>query len=257
MIAGAAALAAAGCFNPFAPTILTERITTTAPAPNTPKNAVRLFEWCWQNRGVEEYKELFTTDYVFISAGTDSAGNPSREIQARRDDEIQTAENMFVGSAERAPAADIDLEFDRNLVSFPDDRPGKDATWHQTIRTQVTLRVKIDDVSTYEVTGSVQFYLVRGDSAQIPAEFAGRGFNTSLRWFIDRWEDNTLGSESVVAGGSSLSAARPAARPVAAGELSQVTLAELKRYYLTSSVFRSRLAELRAGSADGRGARRQ
>jgi hypothetical protein len=34
---------------------------------------VKLFEWCWVNRGVDEYRELFTDDYVFISAGKDSA----------------------------------------------------------------------------------------------------------------------------------------------------------------------------------------
>ena len=76
----AAAVVMAGCFNPFSPQVLTQRVTTVAPSPTTPQNAVKLFEWCWKNRGVEEYKELFTADYLFASATTDSAGNTTRDV---------------------------------------------------------------------------------------------------------------------------------------------------------------------------------
>src|SRR5512143_2512281 len=190
-----AAFAATGCFDPFRPDILTERVTTVAPSPNTPQNAVKLFEWCWVNRGVEEYKELFTADYVFQSAGVDSAGNPTRDVLTRRDDEVQTAENMFIGSAERPPAAKITLNFDRNLIPFPDTRPGMNPTWHKTIRTSVDLKVDIGDGSTLEVTGYALFFLTRGDSAAIPSDLKLKGFKPdSLRWWIDRWEPETLPS---------------------------------------------------------------
>ncbi len=193
----------AGCFNPFMPKVLNERVTTTAPSPTTPAEAIRLFAWCWVNRGVEEYKELFTDDYVFQSASLDSAGNGGRDIITRRQEEIETAENIFIGSAERPPASKITLNFDRNLVPFPDTRPGKNSTWHKTIRTSVDLKVEVGDGSVLEVTGYALFYLTRGDSAAIPAELKARGFKPdSLRWWIDRWEDETLASE----GG----AARPA-----------------------------------------------
>src|SRR5882762_6802291 len=125
------AVATAGCFDPFSPQVLTQRVTTVAPTPTTPQNAVKLFEWCWKNRGVEEYKELFTADYLFASATRDSAGNEQRDVLTRRDDEVETAQNMFVGSAERPPAAKITLSFDQNLVPFPDPRPGKNARWHK------------------------------------------------------------------------------------------------------------------------------
>jgi len=256
LIAGVAALGAAGCFNPFAPTVLTERVTTVAPSPTTPQNAVRLFEWCWKNRGVEEYKELFTADYVFVSAGLDSAGNPSREIQARRDDEVQIAENMFIGSAERPPAADIQLDFDRNLIPFPDTRPGKDPTWHKTIRTSVNLKVKIDEGNVFEVTGTALFFLVRGDSAQIPTDLQGRFKPDPLRWWIDRWEDETLAPESVVAGGER---AAPPAAGVAVGAESggavttAMTMGELKRWFLQGAAARARLAAQTAGAPGGGG----
>ena len=158
----------AGCFNPFSPQVLTQRVTSTAPTPNSPQNAVKLFEWCWVNRGVDEYRELFTDDYVFISAGLDSAGQPSREIQARRDDEVLIAENMFVGSAERAPAEQITLLFDKSLVPFADSRPGKDPRYHKQIRTSVDLKVRIDSGNTVEVTGNALFFITRSESGLNP-----------------------------------------------------------------------------------------
>jgi hypothetical protein len=242
LLAAAAPLLLAGCFNPFSPEILTERVTSAAPSPTTPQNAVRLFEWCWKYRGVEEYKELFTEDYVFVSAGLDSAGNTTREIQARRDDEVITAENMFIGSAERPPAAKILLDFDRNLIAFPDTRPGKDPTWHKTVRTSVNLKVDIDEGNALEVTGFALFYVVRGDSAAIPAELKARGFKPDpLRWWIERWEDETLAPEGLVAGSGA--ASRPAAggwtvrrtgtSPSATSAIvTQMTMAELKRYFI-------------------------
>jgi len=229
---GLAALAllvfVAGCFNPFAPQVLNQRVTSAAPTPNSPQNAVKLFEWCWVNRGVDEYRELFTDDYVFISAGTDSAGNPSRDIQARRDDEVQTAENMFIGSADRPPAEQITLLFDKSLIAFPDTRPGKNARWHKQIRTSVDLKVRIDSSNQVEVTGNALFFLTRGDSAAIPAELKSRGFKPdSLRWWIDRWEDETLGGAAVVANGSSRSAQPRIGSPI------RMSMGELKRLYDT------------------------
>jgi hypothetical protein len=216
-----------GCFNPFSPEVLSQRVTSTAPTPNSPQNAVKLFEWCWVNRGVDEYRELFTDDYVFISASTDSAGNQSREIQARRDDEVQTAENMFIGSAERAPAEQITLLFDKNLVPFPDSRPGKDPNWHKQIRTSVDLKVRIDSGNSVEVTGNALFYLTRGDSAAIPKELISRGFKPDpLRWWIDRWEDETLAGPGLQA----LRATR--VRSAQTGVL-RMSMAEFRRIYTT------------------------
>lgn len=221
-----AAFAVAGCFNPFMPTVLNERVTTVAPTPTTPADAIRLFEWCWVNRGVEEYKELFTDDYVFQSAAVDSAGNGTRDVITRRTDEIETAENIFIGTAERAPASKITLNFDRNLVPFPDTRPGKDGKWHKTIRTSVDLKVEVGDGSALEVTGYALFYLTRGDSAAIPAELKARGFKPdSLRWWIDRWEDETLSPEFRTGDGARR------ARPAAGVVVIPVSMAELKRRY--------------------------
>ena len=264
-IAASAVLVLAGCFNPFNPDILTERVTSVAPSPTTPQNAVRLFEWCWKNRGIDEYRELFTADYEFLSAGLDSAGNQTREIQARRDDEVQTAENMFIGSAERAPAAKITLDFDRNLIPFPDTRPGKVAKWHQTVRTSVNLKVDIDEGNALEVTGFALFYLVRGDSAAIPPELVSRGFKPdSLRWWIERWEDETLAPEGLVAGdGASRlqptggwSVRRTGGTPAATVPSTLMTMGELKRYFLGRPALQAAVEQaLSSDRADGRSRR--
>jgi hypothetical protein len=215
------ALAAAGCFNPFSPVILSsQRVVSAAPSPTTPQNAVKLFQWCWVNRGVQEYRELFTDDFTFQSFETDSAGNAPRQILTRRNDEVETANNMFVGSAERPPADKITLNFDPNLVPFPDTRAGKNAKWHKTIRTSVDLRVKIDSDNEVDVTGYALFYLTRGDSAKIPAD---TGLHPdSLRWWIDRWDDETLTGNNVVSG---------RARPAAAQFVIHETMAQLKQRY--------------------------
>ena len=67
------------------------------------------------------------------------------------------------------------------------------------------------------------------DSAAIPAELVSRGFKPdSLRWWIDRWEDETIGS-----GGMPAAAARPAshARPGARQEAFRRTMLQVKRYF--------------------------
>jgi hypothetical protein len=227
----------AGCFNPFSPEVLNQRVTSAAPTPNSPQNAVKLFEWCWVNRGVDEYRELFTDDYVFISASTDSAGNPSRDIQARRDDEVQIAENMFIGSADKPPAEQITLLFDQNLIAFPDSRQGKNPWWHRQVRTSVNLKVRIDSGNTVEVTGNALFFLTRGDSAAIPQELIDRGLkpppgdttsSQALRWWIERWED-----ETIVPGSNIRSAPVRSAQSPSIGPYIEMSMGDLKRLYET------------------------
>ena len=197
-----------GCFNPFVPDVLSQRVTTLAPRPESPEDAVRLFEWCWVNRGLEEYKGLFTDDYVFLSALPDSAGNGGRDVITRRTDEMDTAENMFIGTAEHAPAAKITLNFDRSLRSQSDTRPNHPDSLYKLIRTSVDLQVTVDDGNILEVSGHALFYLVRGDVAVIPPELIAAGVTKDRkRWWIERWEDETLPE----AGGASARRAHPGA----------------------------------------------
>ena len=48
-------------------------------------------------------------------------------------------------------------------------------------------------ISGNRIAGAASFYLVRGDSAQIPPDLQARGLRPDRsRWWIERWEDETL-----------------------------------------------------------------
>lgn len=196
------ALASAGCFNPFKPLISSSRgVSSPAPVPNSPANVIRLLEWCYNNRDIDVYREVFTDDYVFVFGLADTAGNAYRERPYRREDELESATNLFVGGGDSPPASRITLTFDRTLIALGDSRPGFNPRWHKSILTNVNLSVQIsdgDNQSSLEVTGKARYYVVRGDSARIPDELVQRGFRPdSTRWWVERWEDETLPSGNI------------------------------------------------------------
>ena len=193
----ALALAIAGCFNPFSPLIAPiGGISTPPPPPTTPQGVIRLFEWCWNNRSISEYKEIFTGDFRFQFANGDSAVNLVRQDFLDREMELEIAENLFVsGTAQKAPATRIVLSLDPTLLPLDDDRPGHMPRWHQIINSQVNLAIQADG-EDLNVQGPVKFYVVRGDSAQIPDDLKSRFRPDSTRWWIDRWEDFTLGANT-------------------------------------------------------------
>jgi len=187
-------LALAGCFNPFDPKISSQSgISEPAPTPNTTTNILLLFAWCWNHRAIDEYSEVFTDDFQFQFAATDSAGNAFTGRALFRTDELNTARHLFVeGTATEPPASSINLVLDRTFVAYPDSRPGKEYPWHQEIRTQVTLSIDAGD-QQYRILGHARFFVTRGDSAKIPDELVRRGFKPDRnRWYIERWEDETV-----------------------------------------------------------------
>lgn len=180
-----------GCFNPFDPRLApTTGIYVPPPTPNSPQNVIRLFEWCWKNRDITVYEEIFTDDYRFILALGDSAGNLGRDEPVTRETELRIARNLFVGGGAAAPAASITLVLDPTLRALPDSRAGKNPKWHNEIVTSVDLSIKTEDGVEYRIQGNARFFVVRGDSAMIPSEL---GFGPdSTRWYIDQWHDETL-----------------------------------------------------------------
>lgn len=207
----AAGLGLGGCFNPFSPRVADFKgQSEPAPPPNSPQGAVRLLAWCWNNRAIEEYREIFTDDYIFQFATGDSAGSLFRQPFLTRTDELTTAENLFVrGTATEPPANSISLTLDQNLLDLASTFGGN-PKWHRSIRTQVELKVRTDD-QELRVTGQVEFIVVRGDSAKIPVELQNRFRPDSTRWWIERWNDETLGPGGALLtdlGARSLHAAR-------------------------------------------------
>lgn len=222
-----------GCFNPFQPPVSSSRgVSSPPPVPNSPANAIRLLEWCYNNRDIDVYREVFTDDYTFIFGLSDTAGNAYRDRPYRREDELESATNLFVGGGDNPPASRITLTFDRTLIAIGDSRPGFDPRWHKSILTNVNLSVQIsdgDNQQSLEVTGKARYYVVRGDSARIPDELVQRGFRPdSTRWWVERWEDETLPSGSVVWDPGTLRV-RPGSDPLASQDgVVRMTMGELK-----------------------------
>jgi hypothetical protein len=190
----ACALAASGCFNPFDPLVSSKNGTSEPPpAAVTARGVLERFGWCWRNKAIAEYREVFTDDYVFQFAERDTAGNAFRDRPWIREDELASATNLFVGGGSTEPPADrITLEFTNQLKDYDDHRAGKDSVYHREIRAEVNLLIYAGG-SQIEVRGPGLFYMVRGDSAAIPEELRHQGFGPdSNRWYIERWEDETL-----------------------------------------------------------------
>lgn len=193
-LAGLLLLGVAGCFNPFAPRLApTVGVYIPPPTPNSPQNVIRLFEWCWNNRDITLYSQIFTDDFQFVFALGDSAGNMFRDAPLYRSEELEIARHLFVGGGAQAPATSIVLRLDPTLRATADSRPGKNAKWHKEILTSVDLAIKTEDEQDYRVTGYARFFVVRGDSALIPEDMKAAGFGPdSTRWYIEQWNDETL-----------------------------------------------------------------
>jgi hypothetical protein len=194
----ALALVAGGCWNPFSPEVAGRGVSEPPPAPNSASNVVHLFEWCYKHRSFSDYRELFTADYRFVFSNRDSAGrNYPADAPWTRDDELESTRKLFEGGDANQPAAtSITLTLDKNFKELNDPRPGKNnALQRKSITTQVNLTITTTDGASTNVFGSVTFYLVRGDSANIPQELVDLGFGPDPnRWYIEQWLDNTNGT---------------------------------------------------------------
>jgi hypothetical protein len=164
---------------------------------------VRLLEWCYKHRSFSEYRELFTADYRFVFSNRDSAGrNYPAETPWTRDDELESTRKLFEGGdANQLAATQISLTLDKNFTVLNDPRPGKNnPTQRKSITTQVNLTITTTDGAATNVFGTVTFYLVRGDSANIPQELIDLGFGPDPnRWYIEQWLDNTNGTSVAAA----------------------------------------------------------
>ena len=204
----AAAAAVPGC---------TKRTTAPAvpppqgPAPDSPKSTLLALKWALEHLDFATARSLFTDDFVFVFAETDSAGNTFRETPWGRDDEMASHLHMFVGGSATEPPVDrITLEFTNTLIAFPSIVPGDHPDLHKTIRAEVHLRI-VRGESVLEVRGPGLFYFVRGDSAAIPQDLIDEGFGPdSTRWWIERWEDETVSSGAATAARVPRAATMPA-----------------------------------------------
>jgi hypothetical protein len=138
---------------------------------------------------------VLTDDFRFQFATGDTAGNKYRVTPWSRDDELLCAVHLFRdGSPLEPPSTTITLDYTQDPTEQADPRPGMDAKWHRLITVEANLRVFLSD-GGFEVRGPAYFFVVRGDSAQIPADLIAEGAKPdSTRWWLDLWVDGTLSS---------------------------------------------------------------
>lgn len=186
------------------------------PTPNTPLNALALVRYCWTQRDITTYEGVFSEDFLYEFSPTDGQGAAT----INRDEELAIARNLFAEGVTGHPAASSVLMTMEGSIVLPDDRPGKNATWHKRISTTLRLTVR-SSAPVYSTAGPEIFYVTRGDSAQIPAEMAARGFGPDPnRWYVDHWSDVFLcpaGKVCVTVGKVKLDYAGGPVRPELAG----------------------------------------
>ena len=171
-----------------------------APEPNSPQNVLRSFEWAIAHRDLAAIAELITADFVFVTAGTDSWD----EVSQRREDLLEWFRELLVGTPEHPPAATISFHFDDELVPHRNPDPGRPDSLFQAVRTSLELEVVWQD-GTMEVTsGHALFSLGRGDVVAIPDDLRARGVSPDPgRWWMTRWEDETIAPEARMTGETS------------------------------------------------------
>jgi hypothetical protein len=232
MLCVAIAVAIAGCSKdestPMTP-------TPAEPVADSPENAVRVLQSAFDHKDEQAWEIQFTADYEFPLNLADTTFNNF----LIREQEIEFARNLFVrgvpgipltpprsdqGSPEAAqvrlpPADKITCLLTEPLVATTDPRPGKAPEAHRRVQTRMELTVETPS-GGYFVEEAMTFYLVRGDSASIDASLRERGVTSdSTRWYIDRWESDTVQAVGSVGNTRALPAER-------------FTLALFKRLYL-------------------------
>ncbi|MFN8587534.1 MAG: hypothetical protein U0704_06990 [Candidatus Eisenbacteria bacterium] len=189
-------LALSGCSK--STTAVQPAVTDPAPPPNTPAMATTRIAWDW-NRRDPSCLDRVTADFEFVFASGDSAAQRWQGVPWTREVESIALQRMFDRSTQSPRLVSISLTSDRAPVTLPDPRPGKNPRFHKIVRTQLGVLADLDMGSgTLErrvINGSALFFFVRGDSAAIPHDLVERGVRPdSTVWWLQRWEDETLGS---------------------------------------------------------------
>ena len=150
--------------------------------------------WAVGHKDVDMVAGLLADDFEWISASTDSAGNPARDSTGGREWVLAALTSLLRGVPGQHAPSDVTLQIDQNLRTRDDSRPGKDPRFHQQVRTSIDVKVRDGDtMNTLEVTGNALFFITRGDSAAIPPDLVARGVKPdSTAWWFDRFEDETI-----------------------------------------------------------------
>ena len=165
-----------------------------APSPAPPEassaaGAVRRLEWAVDQSRVDVLEGLLSADFQLRHASMDSSGNVIGSF-VPRDSVLAAFRSMLEGVPGKSAPAVARLDLDRNLIEFPDTRPGRDPRVHRTLRSRFALQV--DDASSqqsFNVSGHLLFHVSRADSAALPA--GNTATADTSHWWVTRIEDET------------------------------------------------------------------
>jgi hypothetical protein len=164
----------------------TQPETPTPPVPNSPENVIALIKWSWTQRDTAAYRQVFTDDYRYVFAASDS-NPPANGLD--RFQELAVGFHLFRTGSLSNPAA-TSITFDLSSVNvFADDRPGRNPTVHKKVTASLYV-VAITPGPDYSLRSDVSFYVTRGDSAAIPTDTGASP--DAGRWYVDRWQDDTV-----------------------------------------------------------------
>jgi len=161
------------------------------PAASSPEGLMDALVWSNQNLSVDGYRTLFTADYRFAFAAFDTSGNPYHGNPWTRDDELAYFQNLVNGvPPDSSPARTLILSLS-GLNVQNDTRAGKyDPERRKRVTALAHLSIATEDDTRFIISGLSVFYVVRGDSANIPDDLE-RSPDPGT-WYIERWEDSSV-----------------------------------------------------------------
>lgn len=164
------------------------------PVARTPADAVRILVWSWNHQDTTRYASVLTADFEFAFAADDTFGSlfPGRVLN--RALELAAVRSLFfTGTDQLEPPQSVVLLFEGDLIALPDSRPAKNARRHREIAASARLRLYNPD---FELSSTFRMFLMRGDVVAWPSGVPHGPAPDSTRWFVERWEEESFGSDT-------------------------------------------------------------
>lgn len=164
---------------------------SSGPLADSPTGVVARLLWAYDHRDADVHAGLFTGDYQFVFASSDSVGAPFRAIPWGLTYEVVSAHHLFVGGGTEPAATSIRTSIAGSvqypgpgkLHDFPDPRPGKDPSAHRVVVAEIALTIG-REIGDLVARGNESFFVVRGDSARVTGGNANQ-------WYVERWEEQS------------------------------------------------------------------
>jgi hypothetical protein len=193
----------------------------TIPLNTTPENLMARFDGMYEAKNLGEYKLLFTSDFRFtFSSQSDAELVTLYGNSWGKDDEVESTSHLFEGFQSSEPpdfptySPATNITMDLRGPQYLDDliRPDSSAFYKYVVVPTVDLQITVfigSVETTYEISAPHDFYLVRGDVAQLDPDQEA----SADRWYIYRWDDKSPRVGAAVA--PRLSSTYGGERPVA------------------------------------------